>query len=652
MTAHPRSLSWLWMLLSLTVIAVAYFPGISGSWIFDDYPNIVDNKAVQPSSATLPLLTAAALSSPSSEFKRPLASLSFAANYLASGLDPKSMKATNVAIHLANGLFAFLLIRLLMAGASRSVTSQDSRHAAIVAFLWMALPINLTAVLYVVQRMEALANLFVLAGLLGYVVGRRQMLTDGKGFLLTGTSVVMGTVIGTLGKETAVLTPLYALLIEIFIFGWKDRPGAIGVSRRMAGLFLAILAIPLIVGSIIVMPRILADAAWASRPFTIDERLLSECRIVALYLRWTLFPTPSGLSFYHDDFVVSTGWLSPWTTLASGLFLAALAALAVLGRRRWPLISLGITWFFACHLLTGTIIPLELVYEHRNYFSSLGIVVALVSAIRGCAEPNASPIGRPLRPRDALLVVAGVCWLFFTAFTAYRWGGGLLRLPEELAIRAPASPRAQYELGRTYVIMTRYRPDSPYRKPAYDVLERAAAIPGASTLPEQALIFLNARMNLPVKDAWWDSMRAKLQRGPVAVEDESAIIALTTCRLEGHCQLSSNRLLELYVAALSHPRPRARLIGSYSDFAWSVLEDKRFAYQLAQEASSIEPSEPAYHVTVVKQALAMGDFETAERHIAELEQLNIGDRLESTVTSLRTQMFQAKASVPSERAVK
>lgn len=637
------------MLLSLIVIAAAYFPGISGSWIFDDYPNIVDNKAVQPSSASLPLLAAAALSSPSSEFKRPLASLSFAANYLASGLDPTAMKATNVAIHLANGLFAFLLVRLLMAGASRAVTSQDSVHAAIVAFLWMALPINLTAVLYVVQRMEAIANLFVLAGLLGYVAGRRRMLTDGKGFLLAGTSVVMGTVIGALGKETAILTPLYALLIEIFIFGWKDRPNAIETSRRTAGLFLAVLAIPLVVGSIVVLPRVLADAAWASRPFTIEERLLSECRIVALYLRWTLFPTPSGLSFYHDDFVVSTGWLSPGTTLASGLFLASLAAIAALGRRRWPLVSLGIAWFFACHLLTGTIIPLELVYEHRNYFSSLGVVIALVSVIRGCAEPNTISIWRPLRPRDALLVVAGVSWLLFTAFTAYRWGGGLLRLPEELAIRAPASPRAQYELGRMYVIMTRYQPDSPYRKPAYDVLERAAAIPGASTLPEQALIFLNARMNLPVKDGWWDSMRAKLQRGPVAVEDESAIIALTTCRLEGHCQLSSNRLLELYVAALSHPKPRARLIGSYSDFAWSVLEDRRFAYQLAQEASSIEPGEPAYHVTVVKQALALGDFATAKMHISELEQLNIGDRLESTVTSLRRQMVQAEASVPPGR---
>ena len=54
----------------------------------------------------------------------------------------------------------------------------------------MLLPINLTGVLYVGQRMESMANLFVLAGLIGYVTGRRRMLGlaqssfGGKGLLL------------------------------------------------------------------------------------------------------------------------------------------------------------------------------------------------------------------------------------------------------------------------------------------------------------------------------------------------------------------------------------------------------------------------------------------------------------------------------------
>ncbi|MGB8716450.1 MAG: hypothetical protein WCD66_08815, partial [Rhodanobacteraceae bacterium] len=64
-----------WLLLAMFAVTTAvYWPGLSGSWMFDDYPNIVDNNGVQPESASVGDLVGAALSSPSSRFKRPLAS--------------------------------------------------------------------------------------------------------------------------------------------------------------------------------------------------------------------------------------------------------------------------------------------------------------------------------------------------------------------------------------------------------------------------------------------------------------------------------------------------------------------------------------------------------------------------------------------------
>lgn len=106
--------SW-WLLLAAFALTIAvYWPGLSGGFLFDDYPNIVDNHGVQPHDASFSSLVGAALSSPSSEFKRPLSSLSFAANYLATGLDPYWMKLTNLVIHLLNGLLIFLLTRALL----------------------------------------------------------------------------------------------------------------------------------------------------------------------------------------------------------------------------------------------------------------------------------------------------------------------------------------------------------------------------------------------------------------------------------------------------------------------------------------------------------------------------------------------------------
>jgi hypothetical protein len=379
----PRT-GWRLFALALIATAIVYWPGLYGSWLFDDYPNIVDNRGVQPAQGDLPSLIGAALSSPASDFKRPLASLSFAANYLAAGLDPFWMKATNLVIHLLNGLLVFLLTRaLLRIDADDRGKQRAGNVAALIAMAWLLLPINLTSVLYVVQRMESMANLFVLTGLLGYVIGRQRML-DHPGrigyLLLSMASLTVPSSIGVLAKETAVMLPLYALLIEWLVFRFRAAsPGRI--DRRIAALFVVVLLLPMIVGLAWLVPRLLQPESWATRDFTMGTRLLTELRIMVDYIGWTILPLPHSLSFYHDDYVVSSGLLSPWTTLTSGLCLLALAGLMFWLRKRRPLAALGIALFLGCQVLTGTILPLELVYEHRNYFASFGLMLALFSLL-------------------------------------------------------------------------------------------------------------------------------------------------------------------------------------------------------------------------------------------------------------------------------
>jgi hypothetical protein len=44
--------SW-WLLLAAFIVTLAvYWPGLSGGFLFDDYPNIVDNHGVQPQNAS------------------------------------------------------------------------------------------------------------------------------------------------------------------------------------------------------------------------------------------------------------------------------------------------------------------------------------------------------------------------------------------------------------------------------------------------------------------------------------------------------------------------------------------------------------------------------------------------------------------------
>jgi hypothetical protein len=672
-------LPW-WILFAAFALTLAtYWPGLSGGFLFDDYPNIVDNHGVQPHGASFSSLVGAALSSPSSEFKRPLASLSFAANYLISGLDPYWMKLTNLVIHLLNGLLVFLLARSLLCitpegartrtmplqtpdtdhqitaesiareRAPTWVTKSAGQRAGVVAALiatgWMLLPINLTGVLYVVQRMESMANLFVLLGLLGYVAGRRQMMVgvqsdaDGtsgalhaswswgtRGFVLCVASIVACSGVGALAKETAVMLPLYAALIEWILFRFRRPTGQ--SDHRVTALFAVVLLLPLLIGLVWVLPQVFNPGYWSTRDFRLRTRLLSEARIIVDYIRWTLLPTPDALSFYHDDFRISTGPLAPWTTLGSIVFLGALVATMVWLRNRLPLAALGIGLFLGCQLLTGTILPLELIYEHRNYFASFGLLLAIVPLL---ALPSTTAMALP---RYALLAGAMLCWIGLTALTAYAWGNPL-RLAEELASRAPLSPRAQYELGRTYIIYSHYDPTSPFTKLAYGPLEKAAALPEASILPEQALIFMNSRMHLPIKDAWWDGLVVKLKSRKPGVQDESSLAALTQCVREHRCDLPKHRMIDAFMAALTHPAPSARLLATYGDYAWNVLEDHALGERMIQDAVRTNPGEPAYRITLVRMLAAQGRKLEAERELQKLSALNIGGRLDHDLSSLR-----------------
>lgn len=667
-----RVMRWL-LPIALLITTAVYWPGLSGSWLFDDYPNIVDNPGVQPHEFSVPALVRAALSSPASDFKRPLASLSFAANYLASGLDPFGWKLTNLIIHLLNGLQVFVLVREILrtaspVGAASAATvlrrGTDiaaeaaptgtrpgvATVAALVAAGWMLLPINLTGVLYVVQREESLANLFVLAGLISYMAGRQRMQAYAtnagssnslwSGFLLCAASLIVATAIGLLAKETAVMLPLYAFLIEWIVFGFRRHAetragGDTKRERCIIGLFALVLFVPMVAGLAWQVPNVLNPSNWATRDFTLGQRLLSESRVVCDYIAWTLLPTPHALSFYHDDFRVSTSLLSPWTTTACLVLLAALVALVFRLRQRQPLAALGIALFLGCQLLTGTFLPLELVYEHRNYFASLGMLLAVMPWMAGVA-PGITPARKWIRVRRTALAVLMLWWTGLTAVTAYAWGDPL-RLAQELAERAPDSPRAQYELGRTYIIYSHYDPASRYTSLAYAPLEMAASFPESSILPQQALIFMNSRMGLPLKAQWWDSMIAKLKARKPGVQDESSLAALAQCARDGACPLPTDRMAQAFEAALAHPDPSARLQATYGDYAWNVLDDHALGLQMIEGAVKAAPSEPAYRITLIRMLLTLRRPGAAMPQMQSLQRLNIGGQLNSRIHELQQQ---------------
>jgi hypothetical protein len=375
------------------------------------------------------------------------------------------------------------------------------------------------------------------------------------------------------------------------------------------------------------------------RDFTLKTRLLSEARIVVEYIAWTLVPTPHALSFYHDDFQISDSLLSPPSTAISIAAILLGTGFTVWIRDRRPLVALGLALFLGCHLLTGTIIPLELIYEHRNYFASFGLLLAIIPWLASIEDSPVTTRSFFLLKRTLLTMLA-LHWAALTFMTARAWSAPL-NLAQELAARAPDSPRAQYELGRTYIVLSNYDASSPFVSLSYAPLERAAGLPGSSILPEQALIFLNARMGRPIKDAWWKTLVSKLRARTPGVQDESSLGALTQCARQGRCNLPAEHMVDAFLAALSHPNPSGRLLSMYSDYAWNVLGDRNLGIQMAKQACAATPSEPAYWITLARMQINADDPQGARQSIARIERLSVAGSLSPAVDELTRLLNQS-----------
>jgi hypothetical protein len=642
-----RSLSSRWWLTTLCLlVAAVYWPGLRGGFVFDDYPNIVDNLALHVGlQSDFVQWMAAVFSSPSNVLVRPLAMLTFAINYALTGLDPYWMKLTNLGIHLLNTGLVFGLVQCLLRMANaRPADGNEARRtgqALWITAAWALNPINLMAVLFVVQRMESLCHTFVFAGLWLYLLGRVRLQTDGRGWALMLIGLIGGTALGTLAKESAVLVPLYAFALEWTLLGFAGQGER--RDRRLLGIYGLLLMLPGLLALAWELPRALHAGAYLRRSFSLGERLLTEGRVLVDYLHWTLLPNLSQLSLYHDDYPLSHGLLSPPSTFFAWLLLAGLLGTMVWLRKRRPLMALGLAWFFAAHLLTATIIPLELVYEHRNYFASLGLVLALADLLFRW------PLS-PTRRRAGVIVAIALLALYagLTMLRAREWEDQL-RFSISEAAKHPQSPRATYDVARNYILLSGYRPDSAYAKRVPAALKQAIRAPGSSTLPVTAAIIFAARTGTPLQQQWWRGLQSKLSQHPIGPQETGSLGSLVDCNLNYHCNLPRQDMVDTFLAALARG-PNADVMYIYGNYALNGLQDPNLALRLWQDSAKLKPNEVQYQATLAKLMIASGRPELAAQYISRVRQLGKLGQNEQQARELELLSAQARTTQPAASA--
>lgn len=602
-----RPSKFLTSFLALTLIAGAgllvYWPGLHGSFIFDDLPNLVADPDWKVTSLDPREWHRAMTLGISSDIGRPLALLSFAINHYFTGLAPFPLKATGLAMHVLNGALVFLLCRRLFAVAlARRPAEQMGTYAALMASLaWTLHPLQVSTALYIVQRMEVGAHTGVLLALLCYLQARHRQFeraTSWPWFALTGLCVLLG-----LGfKETALLLPGYTLAIELCILRFRTAENS--RSNALVATYVISVAAALTFFLTTLLPPLLQDTAYAFRDFSLSQRLLTQPHVLAMYLGQALMPIPNTLLFYYDNFPISTGLLSPPATLRGLILLLALAVSAYLARHRWPLVSLGITWFFIAHALTSNVFPLELVFEHRNYFALLGLIIASAQMLAWAG----SRLHMDARRTLATLPVALLTTL--CAIQAHTWGDPL-RLATALATRNPDSVRASYDLGRIMLQRSGSDENSPLFAMAIKEFQHASQLPSSIALPEQALIIILSRSGKDVPTQHWDRLREKLTMRGVGPQEINAIYSILDCRQKGLCPIDDKQLLDTFLVALEQSPSSARLHSLYSGFAYNVLSEHELAITIMREAIALAPHNVQYRVNLAR-LLATSGKEPAE----------------------------------------
>ena len=372
--------------LLIFLILPIYSNSFNAAWQFDDKPNIIDNHYLhltdlKPKSLIRTFYTNPTdPSNPGARLYRPIAFSTFALNWYFGKDSVVGYHAVNLLIHCLASVFLFLAVYYLL-GAPNLNRQFDRKRcfiALISAALWSLNPIQTQAVTYIVQRMASMAAMFYMLSMLFYIKGRMSRSSMHRILLMLGCILSFLLALGS--KENAVALPAALLLIEVIFFrrfDWRFSRKAYWGGAIVGGLLI------ILFGKWLFFEEVSFSFlnGFENRPFTLAERLLTEPRIVLYYLSQILYPIPGRLSIEHDV-VLSTSLLQPWTTLPAIILTLLLIGVGFCQVRTRPLMALAILFFFLNHIIESSIIPLELVFEHRNYLPSMFLFLPLAAGFK------------------------------------------------------------------------------------------------------------------------------------------------------------------------------------------------------------------------------------------------------------------------------
>lgn len=596
----------------LLVAGAVYWPGLAGGFVFDDYSSIVNNASLRLFDGSLASLADASLGGLSSPWGRPLSLASFALTYYLTNGDPYYFKLTNLFIHLVNGLLVYVLVKQVWPHLTAG--KHYARWAALwVAAVWLLHPINLTPVLFVVQRMTSLASFFTLAAICLYLFGRQH--TGWKRWSAIGISLLLLWPAGMLSKETALVLPLLLLLCE-----WQVLRSFGGFPKKHR--WLVIGGCLLLVAGALAVSWPLIVSTYLIRDFTLIERLMTEARVLWLYVVQIGAPHPDLYALHHDDVVISKGLLAPAHTVFAILGWIFLGAIAITQRLVRPWLTFAILWFLIGHLLESTFLGLEIAYEHRNYIPSIGLIFG-IAALVFSSNAKKSQVPRFAFAAGFLILCGAV-----TGMRAMQWGDEYIRTQIESNAH-PNSARTHSEAARAILDRTLHTGfmSAPAYNTARNHYQRAAMLDPHSKEALVGVLFVDCAVGAKKDEQVLQALLDRLLTARVTLADQGFIQSLSDILANNMLCLSDQDVEALFMAALSNPMASGKIRGMLHalamDYAAANLGSLPRARVHALDAVKSDPASVPLRINLIRVLVRLNQTDEAKRHYAELSRLSI-----------------------------
>jgi Tfp pilus assembly protein PilF len=395
----------------------------------------------------------------SSNYYRPLTTLTFAVDHYFWGWNPIGLHLTNTIFHIINCVLLFLLLLLLRFNKLGSF---------LVSLIFLIHPIQTEAVTYLSSRGDILYAFFLLASLylftltlykqkIVFIINKKH-LTLSQNFLLT-TSLLLFP-LSVLSKEGALTTiPIYAGIL--FIFALQKKLSFKKLHKEYRSHFIIILLI-IWIAILYFLLRLSYLSFNNSLNYSGDQsiyaknlliRIYTFLKTLIIYIRLLLVPYPL---YLERSTSLAVSVFNPWVVASLGtIAFAVYAGVVELRKKHTGWIFLALILIFSNLAAVSGIIPMTgLLRENWLYMPMIGfymIVFVFLQTVYPSLRANAKQSHKIVQ---ILFVLYCLILIGMTIQQNYNWRNRMAYFEHNL--RFVNSARLHLNLGNAYIAEKNY----------------------------------------------------------------------------------------------------------------------------------------------------------------------------------------------------